>query len=514
MEDPALAFLPKRKPAEESEDPALAFLPKRESAPPAPTAAPSGAGLAAVPAGRQPFPGLTARDRALRQEPEFEPSPPVKDERTGAVKAFLLGGANTAAVPYLMEEGGKPQGAEALTERIGITMGWIPENVREAENKLRETGARNLRADISKAEGDRPAEFLTGELATAAALPGPKGGPLARAAIGGAEGVMMSAPQGGNPLAGGAASAAASGLGGLLGKAVGKFAARGQQKAAAATAAVAAKEAAKHADDAAAAARAKVATAAAAPAAGETATNQVVRVMSPDGKGIQAIGSIEKMDGDIATVFAGGRRLEVPADRLQPIKTVTSSGTVASPPRDADKLTAAAEREAKKLEAAAKKANAAAKKADVAAHRAGGGGNRGFEKLTKAAVVGGGTIGGGIYVAKDAIQDPDKAAKRLGEAGAVGAAAFLAAKGKKGAGRLAEIAATKGAEALDTAAGRVTRALAGQASASGRRVGAGTLARIVMAARSGQPTAQLEQQAAAEGATPEEVQTAVRAGSR
>jgi hypothetical protein len=427
-------------------------------------------GQAEAPATGAANPGAAAV--AMEQIGEIEHSAPVKGpsqfkaRALGAVQGFTSGFA-----PDILELGGREPLAEALASAVS-------DKSREAiehRNKLQEGAATELRKDIDQTRSALPGEFLQGELLGAVAQPGPKLGAAAKGAsmaekvvraagnagLAAGEGALYAAGTGGNAGVGATVSGAANLVAGRLGGAAQRLAARGEARAAGAVTKVAAKAADKEA----------------APAVQQT----VVRVMRPGGEGIQAIGSVEKIEDGIATIYAQGKRIKAPVEQLQPIKAVPFKGQPKAAEAAVEKVTE-------------KGTSAGAKGATLAGSLA--------------------LAGGGAYAIPVLLEDPDKAVEKLAK-GAAGAAAGLALlKGKQGATRLAEIAAAKGAKAMDTAAGRVTRALAGQAAASGRRVGAGTLARIVTGRRAGQNTAQLEQQAVSEGATPEEVQTAVRAGSR
>ncbi len=463
--------------------------------------------------------GQSAKDVAMRQVEQGDPSPSAPVTSPSQFKARALGavqGITSGFAPDIVEMGGHEPLIEALA---GAASPGVKEG-NEQRDEMQRGAADSLRAENAAASHALPGEFLQGELLGALAQPGPKMGAAAKgagmlakvgraagsAALAGGEGALYAAGTGGDVGVGAGVGAGANLIAGRLGGVAQRLAGRGEQRAASATAAAAAKAAAKDADDVAKAARAKVATAGLPVPAAPGVTNQVVRVLGKDGKSIHAIGSVEKVDGDMVTVFAGGHRIEVPTSRIQPIGPITSSGVVNAGSRDADKLVAAAEKEAAKAEAAAKKAGAAAAKADRAAK----GGNKGFAKLATAAGVG----GAGAYAIPSIIEDPDKAAGKLAK-GAAGAAAGLALlKGKAGAAKLAEKGAYAASKALDTAAGRVTRAVSGAAARSTRNVGAGLLARIVLGRQKGQDTSGIEQQALQGGATPQEVQSAVNAGSR
>jgi hypothetical protein len=56
---------------------------------------------------------------------------------------------------------------------------------------------------------------------------------------------------------------------------------------------------------------------------------EVVRVMSADGQRAVTVGTVEKIKDGVATVFAGGKRFEVPAERLQAVAARPAAKAVA-----------------------------------------------------------------------------------------------------------------------------------------------------------------------------------------
>lgn len=420
--------------------------------------------------------GQSAKDVAMRQVEAGDPEPSAPIKGPSQLKARALGavqGLTSGFAPDILELGGRDPLAEALASAVDP-------KVREAvehRNKMQEGAGRELRKEIDQTRDALPGEFLQGELAGAIAQPGPKLGAAAKGAsvsqkvlraagnagLAAGEGTLYATGTGGNAAVGAGASAGANLVAGRLGGAAQRLAARGEAKAAEAVTKAAAKAGGEAAEEA-------------APAAQQT----VVRVMRPDGKGIQLIGSVEKIEDGIATVYAMGKRQRVPVDRLQPIKAVPFKGETKAAETVVEKTT----------EKAAKNDN----------------GRTALGALALA--------GGGAYAIPAMLEDPDKAVEKLAK-GAAGAAAGLALiKGKQAGTALAERGAAAASRALDTAAGRVTRHLAGSATGGARRVGAGLLAKIVVGRQKGQDTTQLELEALDGGATPAEVQSAINAGSR
>ena len=373
---------------------------------------------AEAPVGRQPFPGSSARDIALAQGPDTDPSAPTRDTATSRGLAVGLGAAQGATFGQFKRVMADPFFGDP-DMRIGRTAAMA------AQKPIAEAGAKA----VDKAESDRPGEFLAGEVVGSLVAPGPKIGAAGKAAsvgekllrvagkagVAAGEGALYAEGTGGDAKTGAGVGAGASLAGSTLGK-VGRVV-----------------------RDRLAARVAKPAAEVAAAAAGPAAPVHVVRVMSKDGKNLVAVGSVEKMEDGVATVYAGGKRMQVPAERLQTIKVKAPITT--APKGKAPKVDPKPEDGQEKLLSAV------------------------ADKVMTAGAIGVPTLGG----VASAIDDPAKAAERGLKGIGLGIAGAVALKGRRAGMRLVEKAAS--ASQSEKLAARVAKALAGRAARGARRVG-------------------------------------------